>query len=238
MGPGGSQEAARTQLRTPGDRPAGTYHFVLDAVIIDAGRRHVRSDLRGAARRDTPLATWTEHYEPIGRRRLRRAAVRVRRSLRRRSTSRPATSSCSATPAANGASVGVVHPERRRRVRRRAGSRTSRCRSSCQSRESRGRRRTSRRATTRPTTASTSVPAPTAIAASDVPSPALERLEAQRQQRHRAAHEVRHGGRDGRAQVRAEQLGRGRHEHRPVAGRRTAERAQRVEHGAATCRRP
>lgn len=62
MGAGRSQEAAFT-LRD--SVSAGTYHFVLDAVIVQPV--DVTFDLiwrRGAT--DTPLASWTEHYEPLG----------------------------------------------------------------------------------------------------------------------------------------------------------------------------
>ncbi len=60
MGPGGSQEAAYTLKAAV---PAGTYHLVLDAIIVQPV--DVTFDLlwrRGAT--DTPLASWTEHYDP------------------------------------------------------------------------------------------------------------------------------------------------------------------------------
>jgi hypothetical protein len=62
VGAGGSQEAAYSLKASV---PAGTYHLVLDAVIIASV--DVTFDLiwrRGAT--DMPLATWTEHYEPLG----------------------------------------------------------------------------------------------------------------------------------------------------------------------------
>lgn len=62
MGAGGSQEAAYSLKASV---PAGTYHLVLDAVIIRAV--DVTFDLiwrRGQT--DMPLASWTEHYEPLG----------------------------------------------------------------------------------------------------------------------------------------------------------------------------
>ena len=62
MGTGGSQEA---EYALAAGVPAGTYHFVLDAVVI--GSVDVQFDLiwrRGTT--DMPLASWTEHYEPIG----------------------------------------------------------------------------------------------------------------------------------------------------------------------------
>jgi hypothetical protein len=61
VGAGGSQEAAFTLREKV---PAGTYHLVLDAVITHAV--DVTFDLvwrRGAT--DTPLATWTAHYDAI-----------------------------------------------------------------------------------------------------------------------------------------------------------------------------
>lgn len=61
MGPGGSQEAAYTLKAI---EPAGTYHFVLDAVIVKPV--DVTFDLlwrRGTT--DTPLASWTVHYDPL-----------------------------------------------------------------------------------------------------------------------------------------------------------------------------
>ena len=62
MGAGGSQEAAFTLKASV---PAGTYHFVLDAVITSPV--DVTFDLiwrRGTT--DMPLASWTEHYTPLG----------------------------------------------------------------------------------------------------------------------------------------------------------------------------
>lgn len=61
MGPGGSQEAAYTLKAI---EPAGTYHFVLDAVIVKSV--DVQFDLlwrRGTT--DTMLASWTAHYDPL-----------------------------------------------------------------------------------------------------------------------------------------------------------------------------
>lgn len=61
MGPGGSQEAAFTLKAT---EPAGTYHLVLDAVIVKSV--DVTFDLIWrSGTTDTPLATWTAHYDPL-----------------------------------------------------------------------------------------------------------------------------------------------------------------------------
>ena len=62
MGAGRSQEAPYTLKASV---PAGTYHCVLDAVIIASV--DVTFDLiwrRGTT--DMPLATWTDHFEPNG----------------------------------------------------------------------------------------------------------------------------------------------------------------------------
>jgi hypothetical protein len=62
VGTGGSQEAPFSLLA---GIPAGTYHFVLDAVVISSV--DVQFDLvlrRGGA--DTTLVTWMEHYNAIG----------------------------------------------------------------------------------------------------------------------------------------------------------------------------
>ena len=62
MGAGRSQEAPYT---LKAGVPAGTYHLVLDAVVIVGV--DVTFDLiwrRGSP--DMPLATWTEHFEPRG----------------------------------------------------------------------------------------------------------------------------------------------------------------------------
>lgn len=62
MGAGRSQEAP---YDLKASIPAGTYHFVLDAVVVVPV--DVTFDLiwrRGST--DMPLATWTEHYEPLG----------------------------------------------------------------------------------------------------------------------------------------------------------------------------
>ena len=62
MGAGGSQEAPYTLKAKV---PAGTYHLVLDAVIITSC--DVTFDLiwrRGGT--DMELATWTAHYDPRG----------------------------------------------------------------------------------------------------------------------------------------------------------------------------
>lgn len=61
MGPGGSQEAV---YDLKAKVPAGTYHFVLDAIIV--AKVDVTFDLlwrRGTT--DTPLASWTVHYDPL-----------------------------------------------------------------------------------------------------------------------------------------------------------------------------
>ena len=60
MGPGGSQEAT---FALKAIQPAGTWHFVLDAVIVKPV--DVQFDL--AWRRngvDTSLASWMVHYDP------------------------------------------------------------------------------------------------------------------------------------------------------------------------------
>jgi hypothetical protein len=62
VGAGGSQEAPYDLQASV---PAGTYHFVLDCVIIKAV--DVQFDLvwrRGSL--DTTLATWQAHYDPLG----------------------------------------------------------------------------------------------------------------------------------------------------------------------------
>jgi hypothetical protein len=62
VGAGGSQEAS---FALRGDVRAGTYHLVLDAVIINPV--DVTFDLiwrHGGT--DTTLAEWTEHYDPTG----------------------------------------------------------------------------------------------------------------------------------------------------------------------------
>jgi hypothetical protein len=62
VGTGGSQEAS---YALKAGIPAGTYHFVLDAVVISSV--DVQFDLvwrRGTT--DMPLVSWNEHYEPIG----------------------------------------------------------------------------------------------------------------------------------------------------------------------------
>ena len=61
MGPGGSQEASFTLKAAV---PAGTYHFVLDAIIVKPV--DVTFDLvwRSGAT-DMPLTTWTTHYDPL-----------------------------------------------------------------------------------------------------------------------------------------------------------------------------
>ena len=61
MGAGGSQEAA---YNLKGPVKAGTYHFVLDAIITQSV--DVTFDLiwrRGTT--DTTLAHWMEHYDPL-----------------------------------------------------------------------------------------------------------------------------------------------------------------------------
>ena len=61
MGPDGSQKTAYT-LKTI--EPAGTYHFVLDAIIVKPV--DITFDLlwrRGTT--DTPLTSWTVHYDPL-----------------------------------------------------------------------------------------------------------------------------------------------------------------------------
>lgn len=61
MGAGGSQEA---EYGLKASVPAGTYHFVLDSVIIRGV--DVTFDLlwrRGTT--DTTLATWQQHFEPL-----------------------------------------------------------------------------------------------------------------------------------------------------------------------------
>lgn len=61
MGAGGSQEAAYDLKASV---PAGTYHFVLDSIII----RGVDVTFDLIWRRDTTdttLATWMQHFEPL-----------------------------------------------------------------------------------------------------------------------------------------------------------------------------
>ncbi|HUS29991.1 MAG TPA: hypothetical protein VMZ53_15905 [Kofleriaceae bacterium] len=61
MGAGGSQEA---EYSLKGSVPAGTYHCVLDSIIIRPV--DVTFDLiwrRGTT--DMPLATWMQHFEPL-----------------------------------------------------------------------------------------------------------------------------------------------------------------------------
>lgn len=61
MGSGGSQEAA---YELKGPVKAGTYHLVLDSIIIKSV--DVTFDLiwrRGTT--DMPLATWTQHFDPL-----------------------------------------------------------------------------------------------------------------------------------------------------------------------------
>lgn len=61
MGAGGSQEAEFSLVASV---PAGTYHFVLDSIIIRSV--DVTFDLvwrRGAT--DMPLATWQKHFDPL-----------------------------------------------------------------------------------------------------------------------------------------------------------------------------
>ena len=63
MGAGGSFQEAAYDLKAK--VPAGTYHFVLDAVIT--APVDVTFDLiwrRGST--DTELAMWTQHYDPLG----------------------------------------------------------------------------------------------------------------------------------------------------------------------------
>ncbi|MBL0214483.1 MAG: hypothetical protein IPQ07_11405 [Myxococcales bacterium] len=61
MGPGGSQEAP---YALKDGVAAGTYHVICDAIIIQSV--DVTFDLiwrRGGT--DMPLATWTEHFDPL-----------------------------------------------------------------------------------------------------------------------------------------------------------------------------
>ena len=61
MGAGGSQEA---EFDLVASVPAGTYHFVLDSIIIRSV--DVTFDLvwrRGTT--DMPLASWQKHFEPL-----------------------------------------------------------------------------------------------------------------------------------------------------------------------------
>jgi len=62
VGSGGSQEAAYALKASV---PAGTVHFVLDAVItasVDVTFDWIWRSGSG----DTTLAEWTEHYDPLG----------------------------------------------------------------------------------------------------------------------------------------------------------------------------
>ena len=63
MGAGGSQEAPYT---LQAGVAAGTYHLVLDAVIVASV--DVTFDLvwRRHSGNDITLATWTDHYDPLG----------------------------------------------------------------------------------------------------------------------------------------------------------------------------
>ena len=91
--------------------PAGTYHFVLDAVII--APVDVTFDLiwrRGTT--DTPLATWTQHFDPLAGGSFDAQPFEVDMDCAGDRLRRPAISSCSATPA-------------RTRRRRRRTSRTA-----------------------------------------------------------------------------------------------------------------
>jgi hypothetical protein len=61
VGAGGSQEA---EYSLKASVPAGTYHFVLDSIII----RSVDVTFDLVWRRDTtdmPLATWMQHFDPL-----------------------------------------------------------------------------------------------------------------------------------------------------------------------------
>ncbi len=62
MGAGGSQEAS---YELQADVPAGTYHVVLDGIVIQSV--DVQFDLlwrRNGS--DTTLATWSVHFDPSG----------------------------------------------------------------------------------------------------------------------------------------------------------------------------
>jgi hypothetical protein len=64
VGSGGSPEATYT---LKADVPAGTTHFILDAVItapVDMTFDWIWRHASGSA--DTVLAEWTEHYDPLG----------------------------------------------------------------------------------------------------------------------------------------------------------------------------
>ncbi|MGE0546348.1 MAG: hypothetical protein AB7O24_29765 [Kofleriaceae bacterium] len=62
MGPGGSQEEAEFTLRA--DIPAGTYHVIFDAIIIqDVDVTFTM--LARTSEGDTTLAEWTHHFVPV-----------------------------------------------------------------------------------------------------------------------------------------------------------------------------
>jgi hypothetical protein len=63
VGPGGSQQDAAFALRA--SVPAGTYHVICDAVITDAIDVSFALIWRRGAT-DTPLATWTKHFDNPG----------------------------------------------------------------------------------------------------------------------------------------------------------------------------
>ncbi|MGE0872950.1 MAG: hypothetical protein AB7P03_30645 [Kofleriaceae bacterium] len=63
MGPGGSQEEAEFTLRA--DIPAGTYHVIFDAIIIQAVDVTFTLLVR-TPEGDTTLAEWSDHFEPLG----------------------------------------------------------------------------------------------------------------------------------------------------------------------------
>lgn len=62
MGPVGSFEEAEFDLRA--SVPAGTYHVQCDSIILAPVTVRFQLILRHD-NRDTPLATWTRHWEPL-----------------------------------------------------------------------------------------------------------------------------------------------------------------------------
>jgi hypothetical protein len=62
VGTGGSREAA---YKLKADVPAGTYHCIIDAIIIRSVDVTFELIHRSGGT-DTALATWSDHFEPLG----------------------------------------------------------------------------------------------------------------------------------------------------------------------------